>query len=328
MPASPQPILAEVVRSGFVEGRHYGSVVALGADGRVSWELGDVRRPVLPRSCLKPLQAVGMMRCGLDLPPELLALACASHAGQGFHLDGVRRILATAGLEERHLQTPPDLPLDQEEREAVLRSGGEPSSILMNCSGKHAAMLVTCAVNGWGVVDYLDPLHPLQRALAATVSELTGEPADVAVDGCGAPALSASLTGLARAFRLLALGERAGGGADPAAARVADAIRVHPAYVSGTRRDELRLLRAVPGAIAKLGAEACYVVALPDGRAWAVKVDDGGDRARAVVMATALIRDGVADEAGVEAGTLRELATAALRGGAEVVGDVRAVLPA
>ena len=326
--SEPQPIVAEVVRSGFVEGHHYGSVVALAADGSVAWEVGDVRRPVLPRSCLKPLQALGMLREGLDLPPELLALACASHAGEPFHLDGARRILAGAGLDEGALRTPPDLPLEQSTREAFLRAGGERSPLVMNCSGKHAAMLATCVLRGWPLDDYRQPGHPLQRALAVTVAELTGETSQVAVDGCGAPALSASPLGLARAFRLLARGERASGGPDPDAARVAAAIREHPAYVSGTGRDELRLLEAVPGLIAKLGAEACYVAALPDGRSWAVKIDDGGDRARPVVMAAALLGDGVGGEPGVDRAALEALARVELTGGGLPVGEVRAVLPA
>ncbi len=326
--SEPQPIVAEVVRAGVVEGHHPGSLVALAADGSMAWGLGDVRRPVLPRSCLKPLQALGMLRAGLDLPPELLALACASHAGEEFHLDGVRAILAGAGLDQSALRTPPDLPLEQATREAYLRSGGERSPLVMNCSGKHAAMLATCVVQGWPLDDYVLPHHPLQQALAATVAELTGETPTVAVDGCGAPALSASLLGLARAFRLLARGERASGGTDPDAARVADAIREHPAYVSGTGRDEVRLLRAVPGMIAKLGAEACFVAALPDGRTWALKIDDGGDRARPVLMAAALLRDGVAAEPGVDGAALERLARADLLGGGRVVGEVRAVLPA
>lgn len=321
-------MIAEVVRSGFVEGHHRGSVVALAADGSVAWQLGEVRRPVLPRSCLKPIQALGMLRAGLDLPPDQLALACASHAGEPFHLDGVRAILVGAGLDETALRTPPDLPLEQATREAYLRSGGERSPLVMNCSGKHAAMLATCVLRGWPLDDYRRPDHPLQQALAATVAELTGETPTVAVDGCGAPALSASLLGLSRAFRLLARGEGVSGAVDPEAARVADAIREHPAYVSGTGRDEVRLLRAVPGMIAKLGAEACYVAALPDGRAWALKVDDGGDRARPVVMAAALLRDGLGEGAGVDRAALESLARMELVGGGRPVGDVRAVLPA
>ena len=287
MPAATRPVpVAEIVRNGFVEGHHYGSVVALAADGSVLWSVGDVESPVLPRSCNKPVQALGMVRLGLDLPPDLLALACASHSGEPFHVEGVRRILAGAGLTEEALQTPPDYPLDDAAREALIRGGGERASVLMNCSGKHAAMLATCVVNGWPVETYLDPGHPLQRGIAATFADLTGEPIAVtAVDGCGAPLFSTSLSGLARAFRRLALGVTESGAADPGAARVADAIRQHPAYVSGTTRDERALLEAVPGAIGKAGAEGCYALALPDGRAFALKVDDGTTRASETAMA-------------------------------------------
>ena len=132
----PAPVVvAEIVRSGFVEGHHYGSVVALEADGRVAWSVGDVESPVLPRSCNKPLQAVGMLRAGLDLDGELLALAAASHSGEAFHLEGVRRILASAGLDESALQTPPDYPIDDRAREEYIRAGGEKSPLAMNCSG-------------------------------------------------------------------------------------------------------------------------------------------------------------------------------------------------
>ena len=110
----PAPVVAEIVRSGFVEGHHYGSVVALGRDGSVEWSVGDVERPILPRSCNKPLQAVGMLHAGLDLDGELLALAAASHSGEAFHLEGVRRILARRGLDESALQTPPGWPLDDD----------------------------------------------------------------------------------------------------------------------------------------------------------------------------------------------------------------------
>ena len=147
-----------------------------------------------------------MVRAGLDLPPDLLALACASHSGEPFHVEGARRILACAGLDEDALQTPPDYPIDDAAREEVIRAGGAKTSILMNCSGKHAAMLATCVANGWPTDDYLAPDHPLQQVIAETFADLTGEPVTaVAVDGCGAPLLSTSLVGLARAFRALAV---------------------------------------------------------------------------------------------------------------------------
>ena len=163
----PTPVVvAEIVRSGFVEGHHYGSVVALDRRRPVDWSVGAVDAPMLPRSCNKPLQALGMVRLGLDLPPDLLALACASHSGEVFHVEGVRRILASAGLDESALQTPADYPLDDAAREQVIRDGGAKAPILMNCSGKHAAMLATCVINGWDLATYRDPDHPLQQAIA------------------------------------------------------------------------------------------------------------------------------------------------------------------
>jgi L-asparaginase II len=256
-----------------------------------------------------------MLGCGLDLPPELVAMAAASHSGECFHLDGVRRILADAGLEESALQTPPDLPLEEWVREEALRAGVQRSPIQMNCSGKHAAMLSTCVVNGWDTATYRDAAHPLQRAIREKLEELTGvEVAVTAVDGCGAPLLSSTLTGLAEAFRRIAL-------ADPSTPewRVAEAYRQHPKYASSTRRDEARLLRALPGTVGKAGAEGCYAVALADGHTVALKIDDGGARARPVVMAAALRRLGVDDP------ILEELGEQPVIGGGRPVGAVRPV---
>ena len=318
----PAPVVvAEIVRSGFVEGHHYGSIVVLGRDGEADWSVGDVTSAMFPRSCNKPVQALAMLRAGLDLPPDLLALACASHSGEPFHLDGVRRILARAGLDESALQTPLDYPLDDVAREEWIRSGRERERVAMNCSGKHAAMLATCVVNGWDVATYLDPDHPLQVWIAKTFAELTGQPVEaVAVDGCGAPLLSTSLTGLARAFRTLAIAE------DGLERRVADAIRAHPQFTSGTRRDEAALLRAIPGAIGKAGAESCYAVALPDGRAVALKTDDGAPRVRPVLMAAALERMGVPAEPGVDGDAVRRTGVVELLGGGVPVGGIRSVV--
>jgi L-asparaginase II len=193
----------------------------------------------------------------------------------------------------------------------------------MNCSGKHAAMLKTCVVNGWETGSYLDPEHPLQRAVRETVESLTGVQVEVtAVDGCGAPLLSTTLVGLARAFSTLATA------VDGAEHRVSRSIRVYPEWVSGTRRDECELLGAVPGAIAKAGAEGCYAVALPDGRAVALKIEDGASRARPVVMAAALRRLGVADEEGVDGAWLDATGEVPVLGGGKPVGTVRPLVEA
>ncbi|WP_141779119.1 asparaginase [Nocardioides albertanoniae] len=318
MPA-PVPFV-EIVRSGFVEGHHHGSVVSLSPDGTVGWSLGDIEAAILPRSATKPVQALAMVSLGLDLPADLLALACASHSGEAFHQEGVRRLLSIAGLDESALGNIVDHPFGVGAREEALRRGQPKTRLAMNCSGKHAAMLATCVAAGWPLEGYLDPAHPLQQSIQETFEAYTGEAAYVTVDGCGAPALSTSLTGLARAFASIA------SAVDGPAAKVAAAMRTHPEHVSGTTRDELALHRAVPGLIGKLGAEAVYAVALPDGRAWALKTDDGGDRARPVVMAAALLRDGVGDLDGVDAEALRATGDAAILGGGHRVGELRALL--
>ncbi|GAA1998417.1 asparaginase [Catenulispora subtropica] len=310
--------LAEIVRSGFTEGWHDGRLVALDADGRVEFAYGDVEAVMLPRSSNKPMQAVAMLEQGLDLTGELLALAAASHAGEPFHLEGVRKILAGAGLGEDALACPPDWPLAEDAKLAMVRAGGGKQRVTMNCSGKHAAMLATCVHNGWSLADYLHRDHPLQRASRDTVARLAGEPVRFdAVDGCGAPLYGISLTGLARAFQAAVL-------AAPATAerRVADAMRAHPEYVSGTDRLDTDLMVGIPGLLAKGGAEGVQAVALPDGRAVALKVADGDHERRAVgpVLVAALRR------LGVEAEVLDRYAESPLLGGGVPVGAVRSAI--
>jgi L-asparaginase II len=317
-------ILVDIVRSGFVEGHHRGSVVALDASGGVDWAIGDPFMHHLPRSCNKPVQAVGLLRNGLDLPLDLLALVSASHSGEDFHIEGVRRILTRYELDESALQTPPDFPLDDTARTAYIRAGHDRAPIAMNCSGKHAGMLATCVVNGWPLADYTAVDHPLQLRLADVFTEKTGEPdMTVAVDGCGAPAFSTSLVGIARAFRSLVVAP-----ADSFERRVVDAFVAHPTMASGTQRDEAALLQAIPGAIGKAGAEACYALALPDGRSIALKIEDGGPRARPLVMAAALRRLGVTEQSGVDGPAVNATGTAILYGGGRPVGELRVSHPA
>ncbi|OIK01130.1 asparaginase [Streptomyces colonosanans] len=314
-PSSVPPVLAEVVRSGFVEGRHRGSLVLLAADGRVELALGDATAPVFPRSSNKPMQAAGVLRAGLELTGERLAIAAASHSGEAFHRDLVHTMLLEYGLSAQRLQCPPDLPLDPAEAEAYLASGAVRERVTMNCSGKHTAMLAACALRGWPLDSYLDPAHPLQRLIHSVVEEAAGEPvAAVGTDGCGAPLMAISLTGLARAFRSFVL-------AAPGTAerRVADAMRAHPEYVAGTRRPDTWLMREIPGVLSKMGAEAVQAVALPDGRALAFKVDDGAGRALGPILSRALTL------LGVEAPVVDRIGKAPLLGGGLEVGEIRAV---
>jgi L-asparaginase II len=309
------PVLAHYVRGGFVESAHRASVVATAPDGEHLLAFGAVQDPMFPRSSNKPIQTVAMVRAGLRMPPQHLALASASHSGEEFHVAGVREMLASAGLTEADLQNTPDYPVNDQAREAVIRAGGRPLPVTQNCSGKHAAMLATCVVNGWDTATYRDPGHPLQQAIAATLSELTGDDISaVAVDGCGAPVMAVTLAGLARAF-----GRLASAAPGTVEAQVADAIRANPAYLGGTGRDVTALIEATPGLVAKDGAESVYAVGLADGRGIALKVADGYPRAKPVILAAVLRR------LGVESSALAQLENAPVLGHGEPVGAIVAV---
>jgi len=309
-------VLATYSRSDFSEGVHMGHAVVVGPDGVVRMAWGDPDHVLFPRSTNKMAQAVAMVRHGLDLPPHLLALAASSHSGERVHIAGVREILDGVGLDERSLQTPEEYPLDPTERDAWIAERRAPSSLGMNCSGKHAAMLATSVLNGWPTDTYLDPEHPLQLAIHWQVEALAGEPVEhVGVDGCGAPVMSLTLTGLARSFSRAVLDEP-----DSPACRVVTAMRAYPEFVGGATRDVTTFMRTVPGLLAKDGAEGVYGAALPDGTGIALKVGDGAARARQVALA------GVLALLGEDRDALAPLLSVPVLGGGTVVGAITSPL--
>ncbi|TKV61596.1 asparaginase [Nakamurella flava] len=281
--------LVRVHRSGVHENSHYGALVILDADGTVLDQVGDVSRPVFHRSCAKPFQATAMLETGLTLDGGDLAVAAASHAGEAGHVERILGILAGGGLSEDDLGCPADRPEDESARDAAVLAGVPSRKLLMNCSGKHAAMLRTCLVKGWPTVGYLAVDHPLQIAVRATVTRLTGaEPSAVGVDGCGAPVFATDLVALARGFAALVTGP-----VGSPERRVADAMRAHPWLVGGTHSPDTQVMTAVPGILVKLGADGVQAFALPDGRAAAFKISDGAHRARLPLIKAALGRLGI-----------------------------------
>jgi L-asparaginase II len=297
-------VLAEVTRGGKVESVHAGHVVVLNADGSIAFQKGDPTLPMYSRSSLKSIQASAMVRAGLDLEPRLLALVCASHVGTSMHQTGAQAILAKAGLDERSLQCIMDRPLDEE-----LRRTAQPTRLAMNCSGKHAGMILTCRINGWPIDSYLNPGHPLQKVIAKEVEMMSDESiVNTTVDGCGAPLFMFSLLGLARAIRTLTIST------DPVYQKVVQACRDFPQMVSGQGHLATRMMQNVEGLFMKDGAEAINVASMPDGRTLALKISDGNARAVPPVTAAALKILGV-DAHEQEENTL---------GGGKPVGSIRA----
>ena len=278
------------MRGGVVESAHRASVAVTGPDGAVLHAWGSVGDPVFPRSSNKPLQGVAMLRAGLTLPPHQLALACASHSAEPFHLDAVREMLTAAGLTEADLQNTPDLPYDPDERDTWIAAGHVARPLAQNCSGKHAAMLATCLVNGWDPTTYREVDHPLQRAMAATIAR----PRRRARRRHGRRRLRRPGHGhQPRRARPGVRPRRRGRARHPRGRR----RRRHPRPPRVPRRHPPRRHRPHPrapqGAIAKDGAEAVYAVGLADGRGIALKIADGAQRARPVVLAAVLRRLGV-----------------------------------
>jgi L-asparaginase II len=310
--------LAIASRNDLDESVHFGAAVGLASNGDIEFAWGDPGVIIYPRSSLKPMQAVGMVRAGLRLSPELLAVVCASHDGTTTHQAAAEHILRDAGLTVADLGNVASLPLDEPTAYEVLRHGGGRTALQMNCSGKHAGMLATCVLNGW-VHDatYLDQEHPLQQAITATVDDLCSETHDhIGVDGCGAPTHAMSLLGLARAFRAISNGDAGGAGCE-----VHDAMTSHPVMVGGEGRDVTTFMRQVPGLMAKDGADGVFAAALPDGRSIALKIADGANRARPPVMVAALAR------LGVDVRELAPLVEEKIMGHGRQVGVVRAITP-
>jgi L-asparaginase II len=300
-------VLAEYVRSGVVESQHRGFLVALNADGSTNLELGDSSHKIFPRSTVKSFQAAAMVRNGLQLEPRLLALGASSHSGSAEHIAAVREILATVGLDESALQCMLDKPLGEPERRAY--GDQAPTRIAMNCSGKHAAMLVTCVKNGWSIDNYLDADHPLQVACREELEILSGEKITLtSTDGCGAPLFLISVAGLARAVRAITIST------DVAHASVIEASRAFPEMVAGEGRLTTTMIRDVPGLYMKDGVEAVEVASMPDGRTLVFKVSDGSLRPFRVLVHAGLKRLGVDSPYEVEP----------VLGGGKVIGEIRA----
>ncbi len=293
------PVLVEVFRGNLVESHHRGMVAVVDADGAAVLALGDVARPVLPRSAIKALQALPLVESGAadryGLDEEELALACASHSGEPGHVEGVARMLAKAGLDPSALRCGAHWPLSQPAAFALARQKGAPSALHNNCSGKHAGFLCLACAMGVDRGNYWRPEHPVQREVHAVLEDLFGAalPAErCAIDGCSVPTWAVPTKNLARAFAKFGTGHGLAPARAAAAARLRAACAQNPWYVAGSGRFCTEIMRLLGArAYVKTGAEGVFCGALPQqGLGIAIKCDDGAGRASEAIMAAVIAR--------------------------------------
>jgi L-asparaginase II len=291
------PALVEVVRGGLVESRHNGAVAVADVAGRLIFALGDVERPVYPRSAIKALQALPLIESGAadryGFGAEELALACASHSAEPAHVETAARMLARAGLDAGALKCGAHWPIHQPSAQALARSGSVASALHNNCSGKHAGFLCAACAMEVDPASYVEAAHPVQREVRAALESLTGIALaqDIcAIDGCSVPTWAVPLGALARGFARFASGEGLGPERAKAAARLRAACAEKPWHVAGTGRFCTEIMRAFGARVfVKTGAEGVYCAALPEqGLGIAVKCDDGAGRAAEVMMAATI----------------------------------------
>ena len=270
-------VLAKVTRGDLVESLHLGHLIVLNADGSTYLSKGSPELPIYPRSAIKSLQAAAMLKAGLKVEANELAIICASHSGSQNHIDLVTKMLISRDISISQLENAADKPLGEKEK---FSWGEKPASQLaQNCSGKHAGMLITCQQNGWDMKSYLDLDHSLQKAIRNEIEELAGEMVSaVSVDGCGAPLFSISLIGLARAISNLVKSK------DDIYQQIVSACTKYPELVAGDGRLTTRMMQAVQGLFMKEGAEGVQVCALSDGRVIALKIIDGSWRPVAPII--------------------------------------------
>ena len=299
------PILVDVMRGSAIESTHCGALAVLDADGAVLASLGDIERPIFPRSAVKVLQALPLVASGaadrLGLTDDELALACASHGGEEIHAQTAARMLAKAGLDVNALECGAHWPYNELSMRALAAQGREPTALNNNCSGKHSGFLcLACALHGGKpdlqqyVRGYVLPDHPVMREVTAALQTATGYDltnAPSGVDGCSIPTFAVPLKHLAHAFARVGTGTGLSAGHADAAKRLRTAVAKAPFMVAGTGRFDTRVMERLGARVfCKVGAEGVFCAALPErGLGVAIKIDDGNNaRAAEVVMAAVI----------------------------------------
>jgi len=298
------PVLVEAMRGNTRESAHRGAIAVLDADGSVVAAIGDIERPIFPRSAVKVLQALPLVDSGaaeqLGLDDEELAIACASHNGEPAHTTVVARMLRKTGLDVNALECGTHWPYRESVQRELAAAGTAPNALHNNCSGKHAGFLCVACRLGAGLdlrqyaKGYVGSAHPVMRAVTAALQAATGfdlERAPRGTDGCSIPTFAIPLRHLAHAFARVGTGTGLAPGLARAAKRLREAVARQPFMVAGSGRFDTIVMQALGERVfCKVGAEGVFCAALPErGLGVAIKIDDGNNaRAAEVAMAATI----------------------------------------
>lgn len=317
--------MVEIWRGTHLESLHHGHAVICDAAGAVVESWGNPGAVIYPRSSCKMVQALPLLETGAGaaLTSRQLALACASHQGGRAHVEAVGAWLADLGLGEADLRCGSHEPADRDERNRLICTGDSACQLHNNCSGKHAGFLLLNR-HLRGDADYVEPDHPVQRAVRTAFEEVTGEASPgYGIDGCSAPNFTCTVEGLARAMAAFASASDGGDARQQAMVRLREAMMLHPEMVAGEGRACTELMRAMGGAAAiKTGADAVFVAILPREKLGiALKIADGGTRAAEAAIVALLARASVLDPAHPAA--LKRLGGPLTNWRGKVTGEVR-----
>ena len=310
------PVLVEVIRGSEVESRHRGAVAVCDFYGKAVLSLGDIERPVFPRSAVKAIQALPLIESGAadhyGFGNKELAMACSSHSGEAGHVEMTLSMLAKAGRGGGDLECGVHWPFEQKNLIAMAAAGQKPTAAHNNCSGKHAGFICTACHEGIDPVGYVGQGHHVQQNVRLAMQEVTGFPHEVdhyGTDGCSIPTYSVPLKNLAQGFARMVTGKGLAPIRAKAAKRLLEACMAEPWLVAGTGKTDTHLMEIGKGRVfVKTGAEGVYCGAIPElGLGIALKSDDGSTRGAEAMIAGVLAKLLKADAALAEA--YREAAT-------------------
>jgi len=272
MVESYQPVF-EVTRGRIVESIHYGAAAVVDSSGRLLAWLGDPKTVTFLRSSAKPFQALPFIEGGGDqtfhLTSREVAILCGSHDGTDEQFEVIKGIQAKVGVQESDLLCGSH-PLSHLPTVEAMRLRNEiPTPNRHNCSGKHTGMLAAARMRGLPITDYVNPEHPVQKAILETLAEMCSLPLEqieLGIDGCSVPNFAVPLYNAALGFARLCdprglQTERA-----TACRRITQSMMANPGMVAGPGRFDTRLMELCSGRIvSKGGAEGYQIMGIMGG---------------------------------------------------------------